>query len=334
MQTGTTRPSAPTSAFTPAAPTAWPPLGMTPFTAPTARSGPVGFFRVTSADGTHLQAWTNDVDGSKTGPVVLLCNGLGTNPWTWPTLLEADTNLRVISWYHRGVGGSARPADASRVRISDFVDDAQAVLDAVGVEQAIVAGWSIGVNTAFHLAHAHPERVAGLFAVAGVPGKVFDSTVLTRPLPLSARTPVMMGATQVVKRVGRPLSWLVAQLPIGPRATAALTRSGFMLPTPDLANTEYAVREFLTTPMDWYMHLALGTCATAAPPLEEIKTPTMVVAGRFDALTPAATARAAAARLPHMTYVELAGSHFLAMEKPAELQELLEQFVGQVSPTD
>ncbi|MDT4961373.1 MAG: 3-oxoadipate enol-lactonase, partial [Pseudonocardiales bacterium] len=42
-----------------------------------ATSGPAAeslrYYDVRSADGTKLQAWTNDADG----PTVLLCNGLG-----------------------------------------------------------------------------------------------------------------------------------------------------------------------------------------------------------------------------------------------------------------
>ena len=39
---------------------------------------------VLSDDGTRLTAWTNDADGTIDGPTVVLCNGLGTGPWTWP----------------------------------------------------------------------------------------------------------------------------------------------------------------------------------------------------------------------------------------------------------
>ena len=82
------------------------------------------FYTVTSADGTELAAWTNDVDG----PTVLLCNGLGTNPYTWPALLDPDCGVRVISWNHRGTGGSARPTDPEHVAVESFVEDAVAVL--------------------------------------------------------------------------------------------------------------------------------------------------------------------------------------------------------------
>ena len=62
------------------------------------------YYSVTSQDGTELQAWTNDVPG----PTVLLCNGLGTNPYCWPGLLDPDCCVRVISWNHRGLGSPGR----------------------------------------------------------------------------------------------------------------------------------------------------------------------------------------------------------------------------------
>ena len=43
----------------------------------------------------------------------------------------------------------------------------------LGVAACPVAGWSIGVNTMFELAVTHPQRVTGLFALAGVPGETF-----------------------------------------------------------------------------------------------------------------------------------------------------------------
>ena len=99
--------------------------------APSADDGlALRYYTVAGDDGTELVAWTNDVDG----PLVLLCNGLGTNPYAWPALLDPACGVRVISWNHRGTGGSQRPRDLEHVGIDAFAEDALAVMDDAGVE--------------------------------------------------------------------------------------------------------------------------------------------------------------------------------------------------------
>src|SRR4051812_13514384 len=100
----------------------------------------LAFRDVLSDDGTRIRVWTNDPDGTIDGPTVLLCNGLGTSAWAWPALLRPDCGVRVISWNHRGTGGSARPKDVARAGIEEFVEDGLSVLDHFGVDQAVLMG--------------------------------------------------------------------------------------------------------------------------------------------------------------------------------------------------
>ena len=278
-------------------------------------------YDVVSADGTRLRAWTNDVDG----PTVLLCNGLGTNPYAWPALLRHDCGVRVLSWNHRGVGGSERPADADRVDVTAFVEDAVAVLDDAGVEACPAMGWSIGVNTAFELAVRHPHRVTGLFAVAGVPGGTFASMGAPLQIPRFARRPIAIGIATTLAHTGRALTPVTSRLPVGHRTAVLLRHSGFMMPSADPAVVEKAVREFLTTPVEWYMHLARAAARHDRVSLSRVQVPGAFVAGTLDILASAADMRTAAERVPGSRYVELRGSHFLQMEHPdAVHQELLD----------
>ena len=190
------------------------------------------YYDVTSTDGTRLRAWTNDVDG----PTVLLCNGLGTNPFAWPALLDPDCGVRVISWNHRGTGGSERPADPEAVGVEPFVDDAIAVLDDAGVDACVLMGWSIGVNTMFETAVEHPDRVTGLFAVGGVPGDTFASMGAPMLIPRPFRKPIAVNMARVMKLAGKPLHEIGHRLPIGPITYEVLTHTGFMMPTPDPVN--------------------------------------------------------------------------------------------------
>jgi len=285
------------------------------------------FYDVTSADGTVLRAWTNDVDG----PVVLLCNGLGTNPYAWPALLDPDCGVRVISWNHRGVGGSARPTDPDRVGQEEFVEDALAVLDDAGIPACPVVGWSIGVNTMFELAVTHPQRVSGLFAVAGVPGETFGSMGAPLFIPRFARKPIATTVARLLGLAGRPVHRVTSRLSIGPLAGRLVTHSGFMLPVPDVPLARRAIREFLTTPTDWYMHLALTSSLHARVSLRTIDVPTTFVAGRYDVLAASYDLRTASERIPSAQYVELPGSHFVQMEKPHEVHELLLDLLDRVA---
>jgi pimeloyl-ACP methyl ester carboxylesterase len=289
----------------------------------------VEFHHILSDDGTRLRAWTNDPLGRIDGPTVLLCNGLGVSPWTWPALLHADCGVRVVSWNHRGTGGSARPLDTNRVGIEEFVEDALSVMDHFGVDQAVVMGWSMGVNTAFELALRRPERVAGIFAVAGVPGDTFATMLAPLRLPRPAARALTVSLARVLELASKPFVPVTTRLPVGRRTVAVLSHSGFMLPVADADLAAVAVQEFLTTPPDWYFHLALTTAEHARVRLSRIGVPVAFVAGTYDVLAGARDMRTAADRLADATYTELRGSHFLQMERPDEVHALLGEFLAQ-----
>ena len=94
-------------------------------------------------------------------PALLLMHGIATTgPLTWFSVLDdLSQRYRVITfdqrWHGRGINSETFTLD-------DCADDAVAVLDALGVERAIVVGYSMGGAGAQVLWHRHPDRVAGL----------------------------------------------------------------------------------------------------------------------------------------------------------------------------
>ncbi len=275
------------------------------------------YYTVTSSDGTELQAWTNDVSG----PTVLLCNGLGTNPYSWPALLDPDCGVHVISWNHRGTGGSERPVDTEHVGIDAFAEDAIAVMDDAGIDACALMGWSMGVNTMFEVAVTHPDRVTGLYAVGGVPGDTFASMLAPMLVPRPVRKPLTVNMARMMKLAGKPLTQIASRLPVGPMTVQVLSHSGFMLPMPDAELAARAVKEFLTTPIDWYMHLALHSSLHRRVSLRTITVPTSFLAGKFDILASSYDMKTAAERIPGATYDEIWATHFISMEKPGVVHE-------------
>ncbi|GAA4681604.1 alpha/beta hydrolase [Nocardioides nanhaiensis] len=292
-----------------------------------ATSGQLSFHDILSDDGTHLRAWTNDPDLLIDGPTVVLCNGLGTNPWMWPALLRPDCGVRVISWFHRGVGGSERPRDPAHVEIQHFVEDGLSVMDHFGVDRAVLMGWSMGVNTMFELAVRHPERVAGLFAVCGVPGDTFRTMLAPFHLPHQVARLATVSMARVMKHTGFLLDPVARRLPIGPRAVDVIRRTGFMGAVPDPELAAVGVQEFLTTPLSWYFHLALSTSKHSRVSLSKITVPAMFVAADRDVLAGSRDMRSAAERMPSAGFVELDGTHFVAMEQPDRVHRLLLDFL-------
>ncbi|WP_148615645.1 alpha/beta fold hydrolase [Nocardioides rubriscoriae] len=288
------------------------------------------FRDILSDDGTHLRAWTNDPDGLIDGPTVVLCNGLGTNAWCWPALLDPDCGVRIVSWNHRGVGGSERPVDPSHVEIEHFVQDGLSVMDHFGIDRAVLMGWSMGVNTMFEMAVRHPERVAGLFAVAGVPGDTFATMLAPLHIPHVVARTMTVNVSRAMTIAGRALTPVARRLPIGRRTVQVISHSGFMLPVRDLELAALGIKEFLTTPLDWYFHLALSTSRHARVSLSSIEVPAMFVAATWDVLAGARDMASAAARMADAEYVELRGSHFIPMEKPDVVHRLLLEFLEKV----
>jgi hypothetical protein len=71
---------------------------------------------------------------------VLISNGLGTRHHAWPDIDRRTDTYRVMTWDHRGLGGSERPSDESRINISDHTDDLFAVMDSYGIDRAVSPG--------------------------------------------------------------------------------------------------------------------------------------------------------------------------------------------------
>lgn len=104
-----------------------------------------------------------DSGGDLDRPAVVLLHGWGvTADLNWfPAYPELAKRYRLISFDHRGHGTGLRPENGI-VRLSDCADDVARVLDALSVEAATVAGYSMGGAVAQLAWRRNPDRVRGL----------------------------------------------------------------------------------------------------------------------------------------------------------------------------
>ena len=113
---------------------------------------------VRASDGIRLHY---GVSGRRSGPPVLLIQGLGADKSLWNLQrLALAPRYHTIAIDNRGAGRSDKPYGV--YSLEQMADDAVAVLDDAGVDDAHVVGASMGGAIAQLVAIRHPHRVRSL----------------------------------------------------------------------------------------------------------------------------------------------------------------------------
>ncbi len=99
-------------------------------------------------------------EGHPYGPAVLMLPG-PTDSWRsyQPIVSLLPLSIRGIAVSQRGHGDSDKPATGFAVE--DFAADVVLLLDALGIERAVLSGHSGSCLVARRVALDHPKRVAG-----------------------------------------------------------------------------------------------------------------------------------------------------------------------------
>lgn len=232
-----------------------------------------------------------DVPGpSADAPTAVLLHGLGCTAYLcwFGSIAELSRTHRVVTfdqrWHGRGI-------HSDRFRFVDCADDAAAVLDVLGIDSAMVVGYSMGGAVAQELWHRHPDRVSGLVLAStarnfrGHPReKLFFSLMSLTMNPLS--------------RFAQPK---VEQFALGlPDVTPYDARD----------RVGWGAREFRSTSA-WSMPEVLGELGrfNSAPWVGDVDVPTAVVVTTRDKAIPARRQRALAAAIPGAEVLEAPGGH-------------------------
>jgi 2-hydroxymuconate-semialdehyde hydrolase len=237
-------------------------------------------------------------------PIVLL-HGIPTSSRVWDSVgAELATGFDVIAPDMLGYGESAKPGDR------DVSMAAQAVLvprllDALGVDRALVVGHDLGGAVAQLLAVDARERVSGLGLIDSVS---FDSWPIARMRMLRTMAPPF--ATRW------PRAWFRwFELTMRPYVRGGAAREAFAASlgawSADSAGAEAFMRN--ARAMDPRI------TQEVAPRLAEVEVPAHVVWGRRDPFQKVRWAERLRAAIPGATLTVLDGGHFLPWDRPAEV---------------
>jgi 3-oxoadipate enol-lactonase len=234
---------------------------------------------------------------SPEAPTVVLLHGLtatGSLNWT-PTIGALGERYRVIALDHRGHGRGIR--SEGPFTLEDCADDAVALIDALGVAQAIFVGYSMGGPIAQLVWRRHRDRVSGL---------VFCATAAD-----FTTTPDHWPLVRALEKVRR----LTHLIPRSIRLQAARPVIGGLVSDPALRNevlgamnsheersiheAERAIRGFRST--DW---------------IGDVDVPVVVVVTERDRLVRPALQRQLASAIPGARTIEIDAAHLAAFTRP------------------
>jgi pimeloyl-ACP methyl ester carboxylesterase len=247
-------------------------------------------------------------DDVGTGLPVVFLHGFPHNRTLWaPQLGGLMSRARCIAPDLRGFGESEIRGPYSMDR---YADDVIAMLDALQIDRAVIAGLSMGGYVAFALWRRHRERVRGLILADTRAGADTEETKAKRREMIAqarAKGSGVIADAQIAGMVGRT------------------TRERH----PDIAD---AVHRMLTmAPVDGVVGALEAMIARpdSTPTLATIDVPTLIIVGDEDVLTPPREARAMHAAIggSRLEILEGAG-HVSNVERSAAFNHVASEFLG------
>ena len=244
-------------------------------------------------------------------PVVLghsfLCSGEMWSPQV-PKLAERH---RVINIDERGHGHSGKLSEP--FDLYDMVDDVLAVLDHLGIKNAVWAGLSIGGMVAMRAAITVPNRVSGLILVDTHAGA-------ETPYKKLKYRAMAIG----VKTIGtRPFLPAISKLMFG-----ITTRRR----DPELVKVWEERFASVDVPSMLLGLRALVRRDSVVDRLRSIEIPSLVIVGDEDVSLPVTCSKEIADSLPNSSLVVIPESgHLSSLEQPEAVTKAMQRFLGSVN---
>jgi 3-oxoadipate enol-lactonase len=257
-----------------------------------------------------------ELHGDGGGVPLVLFGGLGGSSKGWLVLQvpELSRDRPVLVFDPRGTGSSEDPGGAFDAR--DLAGDAAALLEHLGIERAHVLGQFLGGLAAQELALGWPERVRSL-VLAGS---------FTR---LDAKRRMLLEVWRAEAEHGLPAEVRV-------RSRLVWTLHDDTLEQRELIET--MTRFFLgdAAPVDdkvFARQIEACLAFDARDRLASLRTPTLVIAGEEDLLTPPRLSRELANSIPGARLVLMPGvGHLAPAEAAPRFNRLVSRFIAEHDP--
>jgi len=244
------------------------------------------------------------------GPPLLYINGTGGDLRRKPNIFDSPLadEFTILSYDQRGLGQTEKPE--TPYTMADYGEDANALLDAVGWERALVMGTSFGGMVAQEFAVRHPERIDRLvLACTSSGGAGGASYPLHDLLDLDLRTKTMK--MMAVGDLRQDAAWQAAN-PQEVQMLLELAESAAAVGADEPGHALGARLQILAR----QHHDTYDRLPTLAMDV-------FVCGGRYDGIASIANQQALCAQIPHAQLELFEGGHGFLQQDPAAYSRII-----------
>lgn len=258
-------------------------------------------------------------------PGMVLCDGLGCDGFVWKYLLaDLKQSFRALRWHYRGHGKSGIPEDRERIGMLYTCDDMARVMDAAGMNKAVIFGHSMGVQVALEFHRRFSERVSALVLVCGSYGNPLDTfhdTTLLR-----SALPYMRKVVDRFPRAAAQVTRAVTSAELTVQMAIILERNRERMKPQDLR--PYFDHLAKMDPVVFVKTLEALSEHSAWDHLPRINVPTLILGGERDTFTPLWLSRRMADHIPNAEFTILpGGTHAAPLEQPELVFSRIHRFL-------
>lgn len=252
------------------------------------------------------------VESFGAGPPLIFAHGLtGSRQGSKKQFAPLALQHRIVVYDQRGHGDSTPVTDPILYDVEVMAEDTGAVMDALGIERAVIGGESMGAATALQFALRHPERVERLLLTAPAFGDT-PNTEIQRFLDLA----------DAIETYGMERFL---------EAAAATWQGDFHWPPDVVAYVDGMFRSHDKRSLVAALRGVIGwTPFPDMTILRSLTTPTCIITWNDDALHPAELTRRMAGILPSVRVVEYPPLPAI-FQNPESAGEIYARFLDEVA---
>ena len=252
------------------------------------------------------------VERAGTGPPLLVISGTGADLRVPPSGFDFPFagSFDLTSYDQRGLGQSSHPTPDGSWSMADYADDAAAVLDWAGWQQAAVMGISFGGMVAQELLIRHPGRVSRAVLACTSSGGAGGS-----PYPLHELT-AMGEDDRAARYLGlMDTRWADPEFQDPLRSFLEGRLAGQATPDDDSLAGAAAQLQARSRHDTWER-------------LPAVRAPVLVAAGRYDGIAPLVNSQSLAAAIPGSRLAVFEGGHAFMYQDQAAFAVMGDHLAG------